>query len=283
MTFKRIYIEITNICNLSCSFCSPLKREKRSMTLNEIEHIFNEIKPYKPHIYLHIKGEPLTHKNFHEILKLAKKYSLPVNITTNGTLISGYQSELLEFARQINISVHSLCDGQIASEEKYIEDIINFGLSAKCKGYPNVSYRLWNGGKENQISGETLAVIKTLADRFDCEIPDEIKKGRNAVKLADNVYISFMNKFEWPALSKGTEKFKGSCLGGKEMLGILADGTVVPCCIDADGIINLGNIFNESLEKILNKERYKNILKGFSGGNLPEELCRKCDFYQSRK
>lgn len=283
MNFKRFYIEITNICNLNCSFCSHQKREKRYMSLDEIEHILKEISKFDAHIYPHIKGEPLNHPYFEEFSELLRKYDLPLNVVTNGVLIKKHSDILLSHARQVNISVHSLLDGQIKDAGKYLEDIISFGLDAKEKGYPNVSYRLWTENKEDKFSEESYKIIKALAQKFKVEIPREIKKGRDAIKLAKNVYISLMNKFSWPDTEKETVRKTGNCLGGKEMLGILSDGTVVPCCLDADGIINLGNIFTESLSDILNGERYLNLLKGFSGGNIPEELCRKCTFYTSRK
>lgn len=283
MNLKRLYIEITNICNLNCSFCSPLKREKRYMSLNEIEHILKEFKDFNCHIYPHIKGEPLCHPDFEEIILLLVKYKKPVNITTNGVFISKYQDILLKNARQVNISVHSLLDGQIKNPKKYLDDIISFGLYAKERKSPNVSYRLWTESENESPKDESMNIIKTLSDAFKFDVSTEIKKGRNAIKLTDNVYISLMNKFDWPDLNNEKTRTAGNCLGAKEMLGILADGTVVPCCLDADGIINLGNIFKDSIYDILNTERFLKLNEGFFGGTLSEELCRKCTFYDSRK
>ena len=283
MSFKRIYLEITNICNLNCSFCSPLKREKRSMTLSEIENILSSPYLKGAHIYPHIKGEPLLHPDFKEISELFKKYEYPLNITTNGVFIKKHEEILINNARQVNISVHALLDSQIKNEEEYLEDIISFGKKASEKGYPNVSYRLWLEDKCEDFSKESYNIISKLAQAFNVEIPRKISKGRNALKLSENIYISLMNKFEWPDITKKEERKFGNCLGGKDMIGILADGTVVPCCLDADGVINLGNIFNEDLKDILNGERFKNLTKGFSGSNISESLCKKCTFYDSRK
>lgn len=283
MNLKRLYIEITNICNLNCSFCSPLKREKRYMTLSEIEHILKEFKDFNLHIYPHIKGEPLCHPEFERTVSLFSKYNKPLNITTNGVLISKYSDTLSDNARQVNISVHSLLDGQIKDTKKYMEDIISFGLLASKNKSPNVSYRLWTESENESIKSESLNIIKKISDAFNIDIKEEIKKGRNAIKLSENVYISLMNKFSWPDLSNENVRISGGCLGAKEMLGILADGTVVPCCLDADGVINLGNIFKESILDILNGERFLKLNEGFSGGTLSEPLCRKCTFYSSRK
>lgn len=283
MNLKRLYIEITNICNLNCSFCSPLKREKRYMSLNEIKHILKEFKDFNLHIYPHIKGEPLCHPEFEKIAYLFSEYKKPLNITTNGVLISKYSDTLLNYARQVNISVHSLLDGQIKDTDKYLKDIISFGLLASKKGKPNVSYRLWTENENEALKSESLNLIRTISDAFGIDVKDEIKKGRNAIKLCENVYISLMNKFSWPDLKDENIRITGNCLGAKEMLGVLADGTVVPCCLDADGVINLGNIFKESLFDILKSERFIKLNEGFSGGKLSEPLCQKCTFYNSRK
>ena len=68
------------------------------------------------------------------------------------------------------------------------------------------------------------------------------------------------------------------CKGLDTHIGILADGTVIPCCLDSSGIINLGNIYEENLSDILEKEKTKQIISGFKNNKLVEELCQKCDF-----
>ena len=278
MNLKRVYIEITNICNLNCSFCSPLKREKGFMSVDNFSHILNEIKPLNPHIYLHVKGEPLCHPEFETILKMAYERGFKINITTNGTLIKKYEKSLLDYARQINISVHSLSDNQIKDKKDYISQICHLGIESKNKKSPYISYRMWNGEVGEKISEDALLILKEISGNFGLSVEDTIPKGRDAKKLYDNIFISFMEKFEWPSLSLPYISDKGKCLGAKEMIGILVDGTVVPCCLDADGEIRLGNIFEKPLKEILESEKFENIKKGFSGGVISEELCRCCSY-----
>lgn len=278
MKLKRVYIEITNVCNLNCSFCSPLKREKGFMDVENFLHILNEIKPYNPHIYLHIKGEPLMHPQFENMLKAAYDNGFNINITTNGTLIKKYEKALTDYARQINISVHSLSDNQIKNTDEYIASVCQLGCEAKNKKSPYISYRMWNGEKGENISDDALLILNKISSSFGLTVEDTIPKSRDAKKLYDNIFISFMEKFEWPSLSLPYISDKGKCLGAKEMIGILVDGTVVPCCLDANGDINLGNIFEKPLKEILESERFKNIEKGFSGGIISEELCKRCSY-----
>ena len=88
--YRKIYIEITNKCNLNCSFCSKVLKPKRDMTLEEFDNILSKIKDYTDYIYLHVKGEPLLHKDIIKYINKANEYNLKVNLTTNGTIFSNY-------------------------------------------------------------------------------------------------------------------------------------------------------------------------------------------------
>src|SRR5574344_691968 len=109
MKFKKIYVEITNNCNLNCSFCSKDKRQKKSLTEREFRYILNEIKEYTNYIYLHVKGEPLLHKDIIKFINIADEYNLKVNLTTNGVLIDKEIDKLKECKaiNKINFSLHS--------------------------------------------------------------------------------------------------------------------------------------------------------------------------------
>ena len=55
----------------------------------------------------------------------------------------------------------------------------------------------------------------------------------------------------------------------------MVDGTIVPCCLDSEGVINLGNIFNDDIDAVLNsvKETLEKIINhsGEMFGNTREE------------
>lgn len=287
---KRIYIEITNICNMKCSFCSPSVRKKRTMSVEEFKHILNQIKTLDflplPQLYLHVKGEPLMHTELQSILSQCEEYGFKVNITTNGTLLSNVGRVLANSSavRQVNISLHSFEKNQFIdevcqieeSQTAYLKAVTDFALHCKNKGTPIVVFRLWKSGYNNlDVSGAfSLDYITKVFGNGDFKTHG----GKDNVKLCENVYISFDQEFEWPSLSHGIIANQGKCLGGKEMLAILADGSVTACCLDADGVIDLGNIFTENLADIIAKQRYKELVKGFSGGNISEELCKKCSY-----
>ncbi len=251
--FKKIYIEITNVCNLKCSFCPQDNLPKKELTLEEFEIILNKIKDYTNYIYLHVKGEPLIHSKIKEILDLCYKYNMFVNITTNGTLLKGMYNDLIGI-RELNISLQSITDLNTLEDILYCGNILS--------KYMYVEYRLWANNK------------------FEKEIKEEIIKRYNTLdnKLAHNLYLSIDKEFIWPDLFNNINNEKGTCYGTRDHIAILVNGSVVPCCLDSKGIINLGNIFENSMDEIINSQRFTEMKKGFENNILCEKLCRKCGF-----
>ena len=268
--YKKIYIEITNNCNLKCSFCSEVKRKRRFMTTEEFENILIKIKDYTDYIYLHIKGEPLLHPNIIEFLRLADKYNLKVNLTTNGTLFSKVAKELSECnsLRKINFSLHSE-----NSLDNYCEEIFKNVELLKDK---IIIYRLWTL-KNNQLDSKSQEIVNKIKKYYNLpqETVDKIYTSNN-IKIKSTIYVDKDNEFSWPEVT--THKSSGYCYALKTQIGILVDGTVVPCCLDSNGVVNLGNIFKESLEEIINSEKYISLKKSFQDRKPCEKLCQSCTF-----
>jgi len=273
--FKKVYIEITNICNLSCSFCPPSLRKKQAMKYDEFERIIKEIKPHTEHIYLHVKGEPLLHEELDKILLLCEKNKIIINLVTNGRLIKNKKDILLnsKILRQINISLHSFINKEDLN--KYIDDILNFTKEIISNDVI-VSYRFWNIGNKNNVNIEIFNKIKKKFN-LDDGVYEKILSEKS-IKLYTNLYINKDNQFEWPSLYNGIINDKGFCYGLKDQIAILVDGTVVPCCLDSEGIVNLGNIFIENFIDIINKDRSLKIIKEFSNNKVVEELCKRCSY-----
>ena len=269
--YKKIYIEITNNCNLKCSFCSPLKRKKKYMTMEEYKEVLSKIKDYTNYIYLHVKGEPLLHPNIIEIIRLADNYNLNVNLTTNGVLFDKYAKELgkCNNLNKINFSLHSE-----NKKDNYLEDIFNNikYLSPKT----TIIYRLWTL-ENNKLDKKSTKIVNKIKEYYNLsqEIVEKIKKENN-IKIKSTIYVDKDNYFEWPTINN--HKSCGYCFALKTHIAILVDGTVVPCCLDSEGIINLGNIFKESLDDIIKKEKYINLKKSFQNKKPIEDLCKSCKF-----
>ncbi len=273
--FKKIYIEITNICNLKCKFCPDTSRVKKYMTIENFEKIIEKICKYTNLVCLHVKGEPLLHNNLEEILQILEKYKLKANITTNGTLIKSKLDILKnsKSVRQINISLHSITQNDILYKE-YLKDIFE---SVEELENIIISYRLWNLKtiEENDINNE---IIKEIENHYKIENLKENLSKNEFLKIKENVFINQDIEFTWPDIKKENIIEQGKCLALKEQIAILVDGTVVPCCLDNNGDIRLGNILEETLEEILNLDKSIEIKKNFENKIITCKLCKTCGF-----
>ncbi|BCZ47134.1 radical SAM domain protein [Clostridium gelidum] len=281
--FKKVYIEITNTCNLSCNFCPKTSRKLKFMDKESFEHIVKDIRPYTDHVYFHLMGEPFLNKELEHFLEISKENQLKVNITTNGTLISEVKDILInaQALRQVNISLHSFeANEEQIDFNEYINNIISFVKEATEKTNIICSLRLWNLDTRYSASNNmNIDIFELLEQEFElnCDLKECLKE-KNSFKLKNNVYISMGEKFKWPSLKEEELGERAFCYGLRDQIGILVDGTVVPCCLDSEGTIPLGNIFYNTLEEILNSKRAKEIYDGFSGRKAVEELCKRCGF-----
>lgn len=268
--YKRIYIEITNNCNLNCSFCSKVLKPRRNMTLNEFEIVLNKIKGFTDYIYLHVKGEPLVHKDIIEFINKANDYNLKVNLTTNGTLFDKYAQELgkCKNLNKINFSLH--CEHNKPNYLEYIFENIKYLPDT------TVIYRLWTM-KNNELDNNSQEIVDKIKEYYNLSTETVNKiKNENNIKISSRIFVDKDNEFTWPEIN--THKSCGYCYGLNTHIAILVDGTVVPCCLDSNGVINLGNIYKDNLEDIINSDRYQNLLKSFRDRKPCEELCKSCVF-----
>ncbi|MBK1809616.1 radical SAM protein [Clostridium sp. YIM B02505] len=284
--FKKIYIEITNVCNLSCEFCPQTKRKAETITVDKFSEVLDKIKGHGDHIYLHVKGEPLLHPQLEQLLDVSYEKDFKVNITTNGTLINKVSEKIINkpSLRQINFSLHSF-DGNETSNDKYsyVTDILSFTKEAIDKSNITVSLRLWNLTEDNTINLKNKRnnyILEMIEDFFslDYKIEEKVIPARG-IKIKERVYLNQGSEFKWPDTKLEGEDDFGFCHGLRNQIAILVDGTVVPCCLDGEGVMNLGNIYAaNSLNDIVEGERALNIFNGFSNRQVKEELCRKCDY-----
>lgn len=271
--YKKVYVEITNICNMNCSFCHGHKRDLKQMDKDEFAVILDKLKGYTEFIYYHLMGEPLTHPLLPDFIKMAGEQGYKSIITTNGTLLESCGETLLSTGiHKVNISLHSFEKGSDEDYDKYITEIANFAHLASEKGVI-VVFRLWNKGVDG---GKNQIAVKLLKEKL-CGCWKENTRG---IKIRDNLYLEWGERFEWPDCDAEIKGNKFFCYGLKDQFGILSNGTVVPCCLDSDGVINLGNIFEKDLESILGSERAQNMVDGFKCGKATEELCKRCGYAQ---
>ena len=263
--YKKIYIEIINYCNLACPFCVKTTREKKMMTKDEFSYVLDEIKPYTDYIYLHVQGEPLMHPDIKDLLVIAYEKGFFVNITTNTTLLSKKIDLLVnaKAVRQINLSLQALTS--LDNKEKYYQDIVRL-----IKENKNIylSLRLWGNYAPDVIKNELSYFEQELGLSINLEKTNRLK---------ERVYVSLEDEFTWPDINNPYNSDKGRC-EAVHQIAILSNGDVVPCCLDKDGIMKMGNIFNTSFTDIINSERYTTMISSFKQGKVREDLCKHCTF-----
>lgn len=278
---SRIYIEVTNVCNLSCSFCIGNTRPPGFLNIQEFTYILEQIKPYTNHIYLHVLGEPLLHPQLNEILITAQSFEMNVNITTNGTLLAKTQPILLNSPalRKVSISLHSLEEGSQYSREDYLQNIVSFVNTATKKDI-FCELRLWNLGV-NDINNDSLFISLCRLLNLDTETQKAARAKISVIgniTLAPKLFLGKAARFVWPNMNEPRTEGPVFCHGLRKQMAILSDGTVVPCCLDSKGDISLGNIFKTPLVQILSNDRSQALYQGFSRRQPSEELCRRCGY-----
>ncbi len=270
--FAKVYVEVSNICNLKCSFCPGTVRAPKRMSVQEFEVILNKIRDYTDYIYFHLLGEPLCHPDLESLLKIAEDMKFKVIITTNGTLLSKNKDILLNSKSHYKtvISLHSFeANDNKNSFEKYLTDCFEYVKEAENKKIAVL--RLWNNGGKDSLNDKILSILRNY-------FPEPWVEERNGTRIGEKIYVQYGDKFDWPDIESTDTNEKIFCYGLRDQIGILADGTVVPCCLDNNGEINLGNIFEKELDEIINSERAQKIYNGFSNRTAREELCKRCSF-----
>ncbi|MBR3971972.1 MAG: SPASM domain-containing protein [Ruminococcus sp.] len=270
---RKAYLEITNVCNLACSFCHGTKREPKFISAEEFTLAAKRLRPFAEHLYFHLLGEPLLHPDLEEFFSIANALEYKVNITTNGTLLREKGDVLLraKALRKVSISLHCYEVNTIGmSLDEYLEMCFGFCKKAAGRGIVAVM-RLWNKGGFDSMNDNILSRMH----RFFTGEWQEIYSG---YKLCEYVFLEWGELFEWPDMGAQDFGWDHSCYGLRDQVGVLSDGTVVPCCLDSEGDVNLGNIFDGSIEDILSSERAESLKKSFQTRNITEPLCRRCGY-----
>ena len=271
--YSRVYVEITNICNMHCSFCHGHARPPRRMSIDEFSRVLDALDGQTQFVYYHLMGEPLTHPDLPKMIDMASARGFRSVITTNGTLLSRRKSELIAaHPHKISISVHSFEDGTEQAFDDYLRAITDFADAAASAGII-VVFRLWNKGFDGGRNSRIEAFLRQ-------RLAGEWTPNSRGIRIRDKLHLEWGERFAWPdkqAPLQGNEVF---CYGLGDHFGILSDGTVVPCCLDSDGIITLGNVLEQPLSEILSSPRARAITEGFARRTASEDLCRRCAYAQ---
>lgn len=276
MQFKKIYIEITNSCNFHCSFCFPTARPKAMLSPEQFQQVLLRIKPFTRYVYLHVLGEPFLHPHFAQLLQLAFQHGFKVNVTTNGSLLGQGRvgADLLRQVRQYNLSLHDAAENIPAARlDDYLHGVCAF--VKEHQGHSLFNLRLWNAGAEgvSQFNRQCIAVINR---EFGLSLSPDVLSSR-CTGLAPGIFLRNAARFLWPGQQAQATEAR-ACYALRDHIAILSDGSIVPCCLDADAQLLLGNIFTEDLSQVLLSPKAQAIRTGFQQRRAVEPLCQHCGF-----
>ena len=277
--YSRVYVEITNKCNMNCSFCHGTKRPSGQMTLGQFARVVGNLKGVTEYLYLHVLGEPLTHPMLPTFIEYAKSCGYKVAITTNGTLLEKLGDKLIAAGvYKVNVSLHSFERGDADKQKKYVESCADFADKASRAGVLTV-LRLWNGTETGAEDADTVSdrndvTLNVLHSKFE----GEWSFGVRGARIRDKLHLEHGQRFDWPDMAAENMGDKVFCHGLGDHFAILCDGSVVPCCLDAEGDMTLGNIFETDIRAILASPRAVAIAEGFQKKTACEELCKRCGY-----
>jgi len=272
---RKVYLEITNRCNLSCAFCPGTERAAHSLTVDEFSRLAGAVSGWAEYLYYHLMGEPTAHPLLCEFMTIAHELGMRSVITTNGTLLSKKGNAIIAAKpHKVSISLHAFeaNEGGMSFDE-YIDGCVGFAKKAADSGIYAV-LRLWNldGRADGALNEKNSLILDKLHSVFD----GEWVRTRSGFRLSDYVFLEWGEKFDWPDINGDVISEEGFCYGLRDQIGVLSDGTVVPCCLDRNGDITLGNLFDTPLDEILSSPRAKAIYDGFTAHKCSEALCRRC-------
>lgn len=263
---KRIYLEISNKCNLNCPFCAYPKGND-FMDLNNINNYLDQIKPYCNYVYLHILGEPLLHPDIEKILQLLDEKDMQLQLVTNGVLLNRH-FDLIKHKclRKLSVSVHSV-NGLHISPDYFIT--IDKLISSDTKAI--IDLRFYD---EENLSQD----LKDYLNRLKSIYGFKQTSRKDSYKLKENVYVSFAELFEWPDMKHEIISEEGSCHGGIDMLAINVKGEVTLCCLDPLAYNSLGNLKETAFKDIIESAEYKKICTDLKNHKINKELCKRCSY-----
>ena len=282
--FKKVHIEITNICNLKCTFCPPKILPNGTMSLEKFDDINAQLKPYTKELAYHIVGDPLVLSNLSEYLNVSLKHELKVNITTTANNINEkhYEALMNSTIKQINFSINSYnANSHKKSLDEYLNPILDFVKFAQEQKHEYfINFRIWNLDEEKSAKEFNKKVFDKINETFNTNIDLEnvYKERPKNIRIDRKIFFNFDEYFNWPSLENEIVSSNGFCYGLDSHFGILTSGDVVPCCLDQNACINLGNTNTTQISDILNSNRVKAIQNGFRKNIVVEELCQKCEY-----
>lgn len=279
--FEKIYIELSDICGLKCNFCTNDKSKRKIMDIDKFEFLTSKIKNKAKIFTFHVLGDPFLLSNLKQYLKIAEQNYMKIELTTSGFYF-GDKDFLFEFENihQINISLIALLVQNKINFNDYFKNIDIFlkkHLAIKHNSF--INFRLWNFDEKFNYPLENEFLYDFFEQYFNTKFDKKLQRNR----LARHIILDQKKQFKWPNLNNKFISDIGTCYALEKQVAILSDGTLVPCCLDSNGCINLGNVFEKDFNELINNEKFLKIKNDFKNNKLTQALCQRCEFVKKNE
>jgi len=253
------------------------------MSLAFFESVVIQAKAFTREIACHVVGDPLTLPNLADYLDILHKHGMRAMLTTSGYFMKKHSHTTLfhPAIKQINISLNAFNKNDTAiSFEQYMAPILalcHAKVAAKRESFINL--RIWNLDEAMSEQAFNHALFERLEESFGIHIdPNRLNpNSKKSLRLDHKVLLHFDHYFEWPSLQNPLYGH-GTCQGLESHIGILANGEVIPCCLDSEAVMRLGTLHEQTLYEILHAPRATAMREGFAKGVCSEEMCLRCAY-----
>jgi radical SAM protein with 4Fe4S-binding SPASM domain len=253
------------------------------MDLEFFESIVQQAKPFTKEIACHVVGDSLTLSNLGDYLDIIHKYNMKAMLTTSGYFMKKHPYETLfhPAVKQINVSLNAFNKNDTSiTFEQYMKPILALCYEkVKQEKELFINLRMWNLDEMMSEKAFNTELFEWLQSAFNVvlDLNKLDSKEQKSIRLDNKVLLHFDNYFEWPSL-KNPMYGHGTCQGLSSHIGILANGEVIPCCLDSDGVMALGNLHKQRLADVVYGTRATAMIEGFKHAQCSEELCLKCSY-----
>lgn len=289
---KKIYIELSDICHLACSFCPAQKGVRGVMSPAVFSQALDHALPLSNRIALHILGDPCALPNLADYLAIAHSKGAEIELVTSGAFFHKHspQALLSPPIYQLSISLEAGLDNAITNYASRLAPLLAYHsqhpscfLNLRVQDsslYQNpqaLCALLRQILPESTFTPTHNAYHSVLHHALACDDIHALFDEKGRIRLWSRAFLIKKTHFTWAGFAT-MPKSRKSCHALTQQIGILSDGTIVPCCMDTQGVINLGNIAHISLQEALRSPRAQAMIAGFSQGIAIEQLCQRCGF-----
>lgn len=264
-----LIIEPTNTCNLRCTFCfvtEGMNRAEGFMDFDLFKKVIDD-SPGLEHLCMHNWGEPLLHKDIFRMFDYAAQAGVRhIVMNTNGTLLTDKMID------RIVDSPLSIIRFSIDGSPETFQRVRGVALDKIERNILKLKEK-----KEARRPGLGMGVVFTVEEDTHQDVEAYIDHWKNIVDHVRTQAKLIQN----PRKEICPEPF------GKDYgkLVVLWDGTVIPCCVDYNASLKLGNAWEQPVMDLWQGAEIERLRDQHRSGNFPDTCvnCNECETAKTEK